>query len=465
MSTELADYMNVVFSVAMTDELDRELVGHVDKGRYQEDLTFAYWRPSRGRERMTAVLVRLNLPNESERLLEGNVSFTSDYLLRVLDECPAECGIALIHSHLGPGWQGMSHDDVVAERDRLAGAVAGRTKLPIVGLTWGTDGTWSARCWLRAGRRQYERHDAATVRVIGGRLRMSYHPRLIPAEAGTASQVATISVWGEVAQQDLARLRVGVVGLGSVGSLIAEALARTGIQHVTMIDADKLELRNLDRTLGAELADIGKYKVDIADRQARRAATASKFDVVPVSKRIQETEGYLAALACDVLLCCVDRPWPRHVLNVIANAHLIPVIDGGILARFDARGRLAHVDWRIHTVGPGRACLYCLDAIRRGDVQLDRDGKLDDPDYIKGLSAEDRERYAGRNVFAFSMSVASHQMLQLVGLVSGNARVGGMGPQTYRAYPGRMDVEQTSACETDCDIREVTASACDPIAG
>ena len=463
MSAERADYANLTFSVAMTDVLDRELVGHIDKGRSQEDLTFAYWRPSRGRERMTAVLFKLNLPNENERLLEGNVSFTSDYLLRVLDECPPGCGIALIHSHFGPGWQGMSHDDVVAEHDRLAGAVAGRTKLPIVGLTWGTDGTWSARCWLRAGRRQYERPDATTVRVIGGRLCMSYHPRLMQAHAGTGSQVATISVWGEAAQQDLARVRVGIVGLGSVGSLIAEALARTGIQHVTMIDADKLELRNLDRTLGAELTDIGKYKVDIADRQARRATTASTFDAVAVPKRIQEPDGYAAALACDVLLCCVDRPWPRHVLNVIANAHLIPVIDGGILARFDARGRLAHVNWRIHTVGPGRACLYCLDAIRRGDVQLDRDGKLDDPDYIKGLSAEERERYAGRNVFAFSMSVASHQVLQLVGLVSGNARVGGMGPQTYHAYPGRMDVEDATACGDGCDLRDVTASACDPV--
>ncbi|MGH9223533.1 MAG: hypothetical protein ACRD2W_07045 [Acidimicrobiales bacterium] len=51
-------------------------------------------------------------------------------------------------------------------------------------------------------------------------------------------------------------------------------------------------------------------------------------------------------------------------------------------------------------------------------MSLDRDGKLDDLDYIASLSPADRERYARRNVLAFSLSVAAHEVLQLVGLVS-----------------------------------------------
>jgi len=460
---QIGDYDRLELSVAMTAALDRDLVGHVDKGPEQEDLCFAYWRPSRGSKRFTAVLHRLNLPRDGERELHGNVAFTSDYLARVLDECPAGSGIALIHSHLGPGWQGMSHDDIVAERDRLAGVVAGRTRLPVLGLTWGTDGIWSARFWLRAGRRQYERRDVSTVRVAGRRLRMSYHPKLAPPPHATGAQEATVSVWGESAQHDLARLRVAVVGLGSVGSIVAEALARTGIQNVTFIDADKIELRNLDRTLGAAADDVGSYKVHVAERQARRANTASIFDVDAVPERVQDPGGYAAVLNQDAIICCVDRPWPRHVLNVISNAHLIPMIDGGILAVVNDKKKLVHVDWRIHPVGPERACVYCVDAVRRGDPALDRDGKLDDPDYIAGLSPEDRARFSRRNVFAFSLSVASHEVLQLVGLVTGNARIGGIGPQHYHAYPGRMDVEAAKECDGDCDVREITASACDPL--
>jgi hypothetical protein len=460
---QASDYEGGEFSVALTAALDHELVRHLAKEPEQEDLCFGYWRLSEGAKRFTAVLYKLNVPREGERHLQGNVSFESNYLARVLDECPIGSGIALIHSHVGPGWQDMSDDDIVAERDRLAGVVASRTRLPVLGMTWGTDGTWSARFWARADRRQYARLDARTVRVVGKALRMSYHPVLSPAPAIGDAQEATASVWGEAAQHDLARLRVGVVGLGSVGSIVAEALARSGVQHLTLIDADKIELRNLDRTLGAYPEDVGSYKVEVAERAARRAHTSGVFAVDAVPERVQDPAGLAALLNCDAIVCCVDRPWPRHVLNVISNAHLIPMIDGGILAVVDDKKRLAHVDWRIHAVGPERACVYCLDAVRRSDAALDREGKLDDPDYIAGLSADDRARFNRRNVFAFSLSVASHEVLQLVGLVTGKARIGGIGPQHYHAYPGRMDVEAASGCSPDCDIFGVTAFACNPI--
>jgi hypothetical protein len=66
-----------------------------------------------------------------------------------------------------------------------------------------------------------------------------------------------------------------------------------------------------------------------------------------------------------------------------------------------------------------------------------------------------------RNVFAFSMSVAAHQTLQLAGLITGMPRIGGIGPQHYAAYPGRMTVEQPGACDEDCDINALTAAATD----
>jgi hypothetical protein len=69
------------------------------------------------------------------------------------------------------------------------------------------------------------------------------------------------------------------------------------------------------------------------------------------------------------------------------------------------------------------------------DVSLDRSGKLDDPDYISGLSKGERARLSRRNVFAFSLSVASHEVLQLVGLITGHQRIGGTGPQSYNAEP------------------------------
>lgn len=70
------------------------------------------------------------------------------------------------------------------------------------------------------------------------------------------------------------------------------------------------------------------------------------------------------------------------MLNHIAYAHLIPVIDGGIAVRF-RNGRFAGAEWQAQAVGPGKACLECLEAFDGGDVDTERNGLLDDPTYMK----------------------------------------------------------------------------------
>jgi hypothetical protein len=450
------------FSVAMTAATDAELRRHLDKGPRQEDLTFATWRPSIGRRRTTAVLSRLLLPHEGERILQGNAAFTADYAQRALGELQPGEGLALVHCHLGPGWQDMSNDDVVAERDRLAGAAFGRAGLPLVGMTSGTDGSWSGRRWLRIAPRRYERDDATTVRVAGPRLRLTYHPGLRPAPRVGPNQVATVSVWGDGNQADLARVRVAIIGLGSVGSLVAEALARMGISDLVLIDHDRIEERNLDRTAGARADDatFKRLKVEVAERNVRTVATAASLAVLPVAKSLLAEEGLKAALDADVIFSCVDRPWPRHVLNAMAYNNLIPVIDGGIYALVDG-DTFVHANWRIHTVGPTRGCLVCINALDRDDVSLDIAGKLDDPDYIKSLPKEKQELLSRRNVFPFSMAVAAHETLHFVGCISDLERVAGVGPQVYHCYPGEMEVRRDSSCEPDCQYQALTATCSD----
>lgn len=446
-------------SVALAGSLEDELAEHFDK-HLQEDLTFAYWQPSQGARRFTAVLSTLMLPRGRERALHGNASFTGEYVSRVLDHVPPGFGVAFLHSHPGHGWQDMSLDDEAAERDVLAGPVASTTGLPLLGLTWGMDRSLSARFWLRSGRRHYEKRWAECVRSVGRRLRMTFHPSLKPAPTIGPTQLATASVWGKQVQADLARLHVGIVGLGSVGSIVAEALGRIGVGTFTLVDFDVIEDRNLDRTLGAYADDAKRQtpKVDSAERLIRRSHTSATLEVKAVNDSVIRPRGWHHALDCDVIFSCVDRPLPRHVLNATSYGHLIPMIDGGILARVSELGRLMHLNWRIQTVGPGHSCLYCQNALLRSDVALDRDGMLDNPDYMKGLTHDERERYGRRNVFAFSLSVAAHEVMQLAGLISGNERVGGIGPQSYHGYPGELYAIESRECVAECDISPLTAT-------
>lgn len=462
----LVDYDGLEFSVAMTKDLDDKLRAHLNKGPFQEDLTFALWRPSRGTRRLTAILCDAILPKDGERILDGNASFTSNYVLRAL--CAAaeggygKAGVAVIHSHLAPGWQALSLDDQKAEGVRLAGAVAGHTGLPLLGLTMGKDGTWSARFWLRSPLGTYQAEWVSSVRVIGRTLKIWFNPWGIPPPRPRASQVATISVWGEQKQADISRTHVGIVGVGSVGALVAESLSRMGVSQLTLIDPDRIEERNLDRTLGATRTDarLRTPKVSVSERILTKSHTAERFNVLTCQESILSHKGVSAALDCDVLFSCVDKPAPRHMLNTIAYAHLIPVVDGGILVEVDGE-RILHADWRIHTVGPGFPCMVCIGALSYESIQLDLEGKLDDPEYIKDVSGQFKPLVCRQNVFPFSMSVAAHEVLQFVGLLTGLQKIGGTGPQMYHCYPGEMEVLRVERCNEGCQYQALTASACD----
>ena len=105
--------------------------------------------------------------------------------------------------------------------------------------------------------------------------------------------------------------------------------------------------------------------------------------------------------------------------------------------------------------------MECLGVYERSEVGLDMDGMLDNPDYIKGLPAADRDRYAGRNVFPFSMATAAYEVLQFIGLITGFKRIGGIGPQRYDGYPGSMKAIEQSECKEGCEIEGLTATAID----
>ncbi|HYT05448.1 MAG TPA: ThiF family adenylyltransferase [Gemmatimonadales bacterium] len=437
----------------MAEQIDNELRAHLIREDGQEDLAFALWSPSVGAERLTALLHAVVLPKEGDRQVHGNVSFNQQYFERVCQLALAQgLGIAFLHSHPYPGWQDMSWDDVVAER-RIAGPAAALTGLPLVGLTVGSNGAWSARFWVHEDGRSYGRHWCALVRVVGGRLRVTYADEVLPRPAFRDLFRRTVTVWGPEAHADLARLRVGIVGLGSVGALVAETLARMGLTRFALIDFDHVEPHNLDRLVTATERDIGRLKVDVAQERMNAIATAEAVDVRGVPFSVVEEAGYRAALDCDVIFCCVDRPRARHVLNHMAYGHLIPVIDGGIAVRFKDR-RFSGVDWQVQTVAAGRPCLECLETYDQADVSTEAAGMLDDLSYLKGLPSDHRFK-RNENVFPFSANLASLEVLHLVALVTGAAGVTDFGVQRYRYLPGILEQLPATACKPHCDQDEL----------
>ena len=78
-------------------------------------------------------------------------------------------------------------------------------------------------------------------------------------------------VMGEEAMDRLARARVAVFGIGGVGSYVVEALARSGIKQLLLVDGDEVALTNLNRQLIALHSTVGRPKVEVARELLLRA--------------------------------------------------------------------------------------------------------------------------------------------------------------------------------------------------
>jgi molybdopterin-synthase adenylyltransferase len=314
------------YSVAIPENLNEDLRQHLVRKDRQEDLCFALWNPSYGKSRTTALIQAVLLPRNGERRVHGNASFLPNYFERAVEEALREnCGIVFLHSHPGPGWQGMSDDDIAAELG-LAPKVFAVTELPLVGLTLGSDGTWSARFWEKQSPTKYVRQWCENVRSVGLQLRTSFADILVPPPPEIEEQIRTVSAWGYRKQAELSRLKIGVVGAGSVGSMVAEALARTGIAKITLIDFDIVKLHNLDRLLHSTRWDayLGRPKVRTLGRALKRSATNRNSRVLEVMYSVAELEGFKAALDCDVLFSCVDTGAPHRRIRTLQTAPRIP---------------------------------------------------------------------------------------------------------------------------------------------
>ncbi len=71
-------------------------------------------------------------------------------------------------------------------------------------------------------------------------------------------------LFGEAAMEKLRCSRVAIFGVGGVGGHVVEALARSGVGTLDLIDSDTVSLTNINRQIVATLSTVGKYKVEVA---------------------------------------------------------------------------------------------------------------------------------------------------------------------------------------------------------
>ena len=420
-------------SVAMTATTEKALLSLLVQSDGQEDICLATYRPSTGMTRVSALITSVISPESEDRFVHGNATVTGKYILRGAQLAQRdESGLVLLHSHPeADRWQFMSEPDCDTESG-YANLVREMTGLPLVGMTVATGNqTWSARFWNIGVGRQVGCTHSTNVRVIGDRLAVSWNEFLRPPLRPTKRHLRTVSAWGEEYQADLARRRVLVVGAGSVGLDVVVRLAASGLCNMTVMDFDIVQYHNLDRLIGAKPRDakLLRPKTFVAQREGAGAATAEKAQIEVSELSVCEPEGLRLALDHDLIFSCVDRPWPRAVLNALAYSDFIPVIDGGIGIDTFNDGRMRNATWRSHVIRPMRPCMSCNRQLDLGQVIPDREGLLDDPEYLAGTGRSDVP--TNQNVAPLSVNVAASLLAKYVSFSVAPAGLGDPGPLRY----------------------------------
>ena len=306
-----------------------------------------------------------------------------------------------VHNHGGVDSVKFSDTDLVSHQ-RGYPALLDILSGPPVGAVVFAQRAVAGELWIRSGGRLSLREG----RVVGRSIDRLYpSPQSAPVYADTIydRQVRLLS---ESGQALLRNTKVGVIGVGGVGSWVVANLAHLGVGEIVVADPDRIEASNLSRVLGATrfhartfLSRYGGWvkrlgqrlatrKVMIARRVARRANPRVAIDYLPGDIVDDATAGRFCD--CDYIFLAADTHQARCVFNALVHQFLIPGVQIGTKIRHNAdTGELHDVFVNVRPVTPDFGCLWCADLIdgRRLQLEAMSDDERRGQDYIDGEPA------------------------------------------------------------------------------
>ena len=225
--------------------------------------------------------------------------------------------------------------------------------VPVGALVYGRRSV-AADIWLPDG----SRRSLGTYRIIGHDISRLYSQPCGEGESNTEHD-RQVRMFGATGQRILQASKVAVIGLGGVGSLVAEYLARLGVGNLVFVDPDEIESSNLSRVVGATRVDveIGQLKTQIAVRHVREMAIHAKLQ--PVAGDVSRHSVAQALRDCDFIFLAADSMRARLVVNALAHQYLIPAVQMGAKIRRGDCGNLEDAMCAVRHIRPDSGCLWC----------------------------------------------------------------------------------------------------------
>jgi len=171
-----------------------------------------------------------------------------------------------------------------------------------------------------------------------------------------------ILAFGDEGQKRIGGARVGIIGLGGIGSQIAQSLAYLGVEDFLVVDDDVVEESNMNRLVDAVLNDAKekKLKVNVVERMIKQVNPNAK--VVKYGLNLRNDEVLDALAAREYLFSCIDNDAARLIMTELSAMYEIPLIDAASEIHAE-EGKVIEFGGRVVIARPGDFCCLCANQI------------------------------------------------------------------------------------------------------
>lgn len=249
-----------------------------------------------------------------------------------------------------------------------------------------------------------------------------------------------IKFFGSGSQEQLSKIRVAIVGLGGIGSHIAQQLTFLGVTNHCLIDDDKLDETNKNRLIGVFESDPeGILKVEIMERLIK--SINSKSNPTIIDKKVTKKESYLALKESDFIFGTVDNDGARHYLNEFSLAFNKPYID----CASDIDPETLEFGGRVFSLLEDGPCLYCLEELDTDEVRefLENSEAREDQEAVYGINKK-YLRGGGPAVVSLNGIIASIAVNEFLVSIAKLRR-----PQVFLSYYGSRGIINERICAPD----------------
>lgn len=376
---------NIEFRISRT--MFEQLQRHLFAGDNDEHGAVIAAGVERGPRGVRFLARNLFLAREGADYVPGNSGYralSADFVARVSNFCSIhKLSYFAVHNHGGRDSVAFSPVDFESHKRGYPALLDILEGDPVGALVFAENAV-AGEIWTPTGVYQLSSLTVVGInheRLYPNRKRSAY----IPDETYNRQSL----LFGARGQEILQGCKVGIIGMGGVGSLVSEWLARLGVGEIVAIDYDRADVSNNSRLIGATRWDaiavllqskrafiraigerLRRLKVAIGRRVAKVANPRVRY--LPIPGDIVDESVALELRDCDFIFLCADSMQSRLVFNAIVHQYLIPGVQIGAKVTVDDKtGDLSDVFCVSRPVYPdvNGGCLWCNQLISPTKLQ------------------------------------------------------------------------------------------------